>query len=87
MSPSPEELQEEERRLRQLRIVVSLAMNVIAQSDLSRTEAEALVAATRHTALGLFSGKELAFDLIYLPRFRRLMAERWPHARSTAEWN
>ena len=87
MFPSPEKLHEEERRLRHLRIVVSLAMSVIAQSDLSRTEAEALVAATRHTALGLFPGKELVFDLIYLPRFRRLMAERWPPARSAAEWN
>ncbi len=87
MAPTPEELHEEERRLRQLRIVVSLALSVIAQSDLSREEAEQLVAATRQTALGLFPGKELAFDLIYLPRFRRLMAERWPHARSAVNWN
>jgi len=25
----------------------------------------------------MFPGKELAFDLIYLPRFRRLLADRF----------
>ncbi len=87
MNPTPEDLKEEERRLRQLRLVVNLAMSVIAQSDLSRDQAEALIAATRGAALGLFPGKELAFDLIYLPRFRRLLAERWPPSRGAADRN
>lgn len=36
-----------------------------------------MVADVRGLALCLFPGKELAFDLIYLPRFRRLLTERF----------
>lgn len=75
--PTREELEEEDRRVRQLRIVVSLALSVIGQSDLTLAQAKEMVAATRGMALRLFPGKELAFDLIYLPRFRRLLAERF----------
>jgi hypothetical protein len=75
--PTREELEEEDRRLRQLRIAVSLALSVIGQTDLSLAQAQEMVSATRAMALRLFPGKELAFDLIYLPRFRRLMAERF----------
>jgi hypothetical protein len=75
--PTREELDEEDRRLRQLRTVVHLALSVIAQSEMSLVEAETLVTAVRGAALRLFPGKELAFDLIYLPRFRRLLTERF----------
>ncbi|MGE5850339.1 MAG: hypothetical protein ACM362_09455 [Candidatus Methylomirabilota bacterium] len=75
--PTREELEEEDRRLRQLRIAVSLAINVIGQTEMSLAQAQEMVLATRSMALRLFPGKELAFDLIYLPRFRRLMAERF----------
>jgi hypothetical protein len=75
--PTREELEEEDRRLRQLRIAVSLALNVIAQTEMSLAQAQEMESATRSMALRLFPGKELAFDLIYLPRFRRLMAERY----------
>jgi len=40
-----------------------------------------MVAATRGMTLRLFPGKELTFDLIYLPRFRRLLAERFGYHR------
>jgi hypothetical protein len=75
--PTREELDEEDRRLRQLRVAVNLALSVIAQTHVSLTQAQELVTATRDMALRLFPGKELAFDLIYLPRFRRLLAERY----------
>lgn len=77
--PTREELEEEDRRVRQLRVAVSLALSVIGQSDLTLAQAKEMVAATRGMALRLFPGKELAFDLIYLPRFRRLLAERFGH--------
>jgi hypothetical protein len=72
-----EELREEERKLRQLRLAVGLTMSTISQTKLSLGEASQMVAATRRLALRLFPGKELAFDLIYQPRFRRLLAERF----------
>lgn len=75
--PTPEELKDEERRLRQLQLVVGLTMSVISQTKLSLEEASRMVAATRQLALRLFPGKELAFDLIYQPRFRRLLVERF----------
>ena len=37
--PTPEELKEEERKLRQLRVVVSLTMSTISQTTLSLEEA------------------------------------------------
>jgi hypothetical protein len=40
-----------------------------------------MVAAVRHAAVRLFPGKESVFDLIYLPRFRRLLADRYPVLR------
>jgi hypothetical protein len=79
-------LEEEDRRVRQLRTVVQLALSAIAQTDIGLAEAERLVAAVRGTALRLFPGKELAFDLVYLPRFRRLLAERYGPA-SLAGWS
>ena len=75
--PTPEELKDEERRLRQLQLVVGLTMSVISQTTLSLKEASRMVAGVRQLALKLFPGKELAFDLIYQPRFRRLLAERF----------
>lgn len=81
-----EALEEEDRHVRQLRTVVQLALGAIAQTDLGPAEAERLVAAVRGTALRLFPGKELAFDLIYLPRFRRLLAERYGPA-SLSGWS
>jgi hypothetical protein len=75
---TPEELQDEQRRLRRLQIMVNMVMSVIGQ-DLSLTvdEAAEMVADTRRAALTMFPGKELAYDLIYRPRLQRLMRERF----------
>jgi len=75
---TPQELEDEQRRLRRLQIMVNMVMSVISQ-DLSMTidEASEMVADTRRAALAMFPGKELAFDLIYKPRLQRLMRERY----------
>ena len=73
--PSDHELAEEDRRARQLRLIVDLTSSVIAQGGVDRDEAEALVAATRRRALELFPGKEDTFDLVLAPRFARLILE------------
>ena len=75
--PTREELDEEDRLVRNLRMAVDLALSVIGQTDMTLAQAEEVVSATRGMALRLFPGKELAFDLIYLPRFRRLLTERY----------
>jgi hypothetical protein len=74
-APTKEEIDEESRRVRRLRIVVTLALNVIAQGDVPIEEAHHLVAATRRIALELFPGKEEVYDLIYGPKFQRLIRE------------
>jgi len=75
---SPEELQEEGRKIRRLQIMVNMVMQVIAQdSSLTVEEASEMVADTRKAALLMFPDKELAFNLIYWPRLQRLMRERY----------
>jgi hypothetical protein len=73
--PTKEEIDEESRRVRRLRIVVNLALNIIAQGQMSIEEAHDLVAATRRVALQLFPGKEEVYDLIYRPKFQQLIRE------------
>jgi hypothetical protein len=75
---TPEELKDEQRRLRRLQIMVNMVMSVIGQDlSLNVDEAAEMVADTRRAALAMFPGKELAFDLIYRPRLQRLMRERF----------
>ena len=71
--PTQEEIDDESRRIRRLRILVRLTMESIADGDLSAEEASGMIAATRRAALEMFPGKEQAFDLIYRPQFQRLM--------------
>lgn len=71
--PSQEEIDEESRRIRRLRILVRLTLETIASGDLSAEEASSMIAATRQAALEMFPGKERAYDLIYRPQFQRLM--------------
>jgi hypothetical protein len=74
-APTSEAIAEENRRMRRLRLVVQLALEVIAQGELPYDEASDLALATRRVALQLFPGKEQAYDLIYRPKFQRLMSE------------
>ena len=74
-TPSAAEIEEEARRARRLQIVVGLALNLIAQGAASLAVANDLLAATRRIALQLFPDKGDTFDLIYRPRFQRLMKE------------
>lgn len=75
---SPQELEEERRKIRRLQMVVNMVTQVIAQdTSLSVEEASEMVADTRRMALGMFPDKELAFNLIYWPRLQRLMRERF----------
>ncbi len=77
-SQSPEELQEESRRIRRLQMVVNMVTQVIAQDPNVTVElASEMVADTRRLALSMFPDKELAFNLIFWPRLQRLMRERY----------
>jgi hypothetical protein len=73
VTPTQEQIDDESRQLRRLRILVRLTMETIADGDLTAEEAAGMIAATRRAALDMFPGKEQAFDLIYRPQFQRLM--------------
>jgi len=68
-------VREENRRLRYLRFLVDLALIEISRGTYTKAQAEKVVENIRSQALQLFPGKELAFELIYRPRFRRVIAE------------
>lgn len=73
-------VEEENRRIRRLRLVVDLTLQrLYTDPDLSLLEALTLVERVREAALSMFPGKDAAFDLIYRPRFERVLAVRWPH--------
>jgi len=77
-SSHPTEALEEAKLIRRLQLMMDLVMQVIAQdSKLSFEEASQMVADSRTAALAMFPGKELAYDLLYRPRFQRLMRERF----------
>ncbi|HEY5213750.1 MAG TPA: hypothetical protein VIJ38_12100 [Acidobacteriaceae bacterium] len=82
INPTPANLspdaQEEARLLRRLQLMMNLVMQTLAQdSSLSIDEASQMIADARSAALNMFPGKELAYDLIWRPRFQRLMRERF----------
>jgi len=68
----------EERNLRRLRFIVDLAQAVLMQqADLTLKEAFAIMRNTKQAALSLFPDKEQVFELVYAPRFRRIITERF----------
>lgn len=75
---TPEEAKAEAKLLRRLQMMMNMVTGVIAQDNtLSYDEAAAMIADARNAALAMFPGKELAYDLIWKPRFQRLMRERF----------
>jgi Pyruvate/2-oxoacid:ferredoxin oxidoreductase gamma subunit len=75
---SAEERAEEQKLIRRMQMMMNMVMQVIAQdSSLTVDDAAQMIADSRKAALAMFPGKELAYDLIWRPRFQRLMRERF----------
>ena len=75
---SAEDRAEEQRLIRRLQMMMNMVMQVIAQdASLTIDDASQMIADSRKAALAMFPGKELAYDLIWRPRFQRLMRERF----------
>ncbi len=73
-----EELLEEEKNMRRLRFFVDLAQAVLMQQpDLTLQEAFKIMKDTKMAALSLFPDKEHVYELVYAPRFRRIISERF----------
>ena len=68
---------EENRKIRYLRFLVDLSILSIQQDDLLLEEALERVEDVKRAACSLFPGKEEVFELIYRPRFNRVIEERY----------
>jgi hypothetical protein len=80
MSPAEQAAEQaaEQKLIRRLQMMMNLVMQTIAQDhSLSIDEASQMIADSRKAALAMFPGKELAYDIIWRPRFQRLMRERF----------
>ena len=69
---------QENKMIRRLRFLVELTFATIAQDhSLTLEQAWDHVRALKGAAVAMFPGKDETFDLLYLPRFSRLLAERF----------
>ncbi len=59
--------------------MVDLTISLMYQTDMTREEALEHMVKVREFALRLFPGKELAYELIYAPRFKRVISEIYGH--------
>jgi hypothetical protein len=73
----PSALEEEDRRVRRVRLLVDLTAAVIRSRPLCRAEAEQAVEQLRNRVLEIFPDKGAVFDLVYRGRFRRLIESRF----------
>jgi len=70
-------LREEQKKMRYLRFIVDLTRQILLESQLTRDEAVMLISSTRRCVLKLFPDRGEVYDLIYAPRFEKILLERW----------
>ncbi len=73
--PTREEIEDEQRRARRVRLIVDFTCALIAQTRPARRDAEAMVQAARLRILELFPGRDETYDIVCAPRFRRILDE------------
>jgi hypothetical protein len=72
-----EDIDKEEEKIKMLKFIVDLTQAILMQSDLTLPEATQLIENTKKSILRLFPDKEKVYELIYTPRFRRIIAEKF----------
>ncbi len=70
-------IEEENKKIRKLQILVDFSMAYIAQAAVTLDECHRVVDGVRKFAYNLFPDKKETFEMIYTPRFRRLIAEKF----------
>ena len=69
----------ERRRLRRIRMIVELTLNLISSDrTVSHREARCLVECARKAILDLFPGFEERYSRVVEPHFMRVLQQRWP---------
>ena len=72
-----ENVAEENKKIRRLRFMVDFTLEYIRTQRLSHDQALLVVEGVKRFALGLFPDKEETFDIVYAPRFKRLLNEKF----------
>lgn len=72
------ELEEEEIKIRRLRVLTDFTCTVLYQEPMRLDEALRLIKGIKRIVLGMYPDKEETFELIYGSRFRRILSERFP---------
>ena len=70
-------IKEENKKIRRLRFIVDFALQYIRTQEITHDEAIAVVEGVKKHALRLFPGKDEAFDIIYAPRFKRVLNQKF----------
>jgi len=71
-------IQEENKRIRRLRFFVDLTVSVLYQdTSLTLMQGRKIVQNTERAILRMFPDKQLTFGIVVLPRFERVLRERW----------
>ena len=70
-------LNEENKKVRRLRFIVDFAIQYIRTQGITHDQAIGVVEGVKKHALLLFPDKEETFDIIYAPRFRRVLNEKF----------
>ncbi len=71
-------VREEQKKIRRLQLLVNLTTSTLYQdASLSLEEARRMVRGTEKAVLNLFPDKQTTFDIVLLPRFERILYERW----------
>ena len=69
---------QEQKLIRRMQMMMNMVMQVIAQDgSLTIDEASQMIADAKKAALAMFPDKELAYEIIWRPRFQRLLRERF----------
>jgi hypothetical protein len=70
-------IQEEDKKIRRLRFMVDFTLEYIRTQRLTHDQAILVVEGVKRFTLRLFPGKEETFDIVYAPRFKRLLNEKF----------
>ena len=71
-------IREERKKLRRLRLLVDLTTSILYQDrNLTLEEARQMIRTTEKSILRMFPDKQETFDIVLLPRFQRILRERW----------
>ena len=67
---------DEDRRMEQLRRIIDSATEQLCKPEIGWEEGRELIKRVKQQVLELFPQEEGVFDLIYMPRFHRILDEK-----------